>query len=262
MRIPDRGRTGGRASHAIVALAARMRSILLLLAFLLAACGGHEGASLGSGLPGINVARAALSAGSPDLALRVTNGILEKDPSNLSALLIQGDALTMLTRPDEAASSYSKAIAVDPASTDALLGLGRLRLQTDPTEAQRLFLSVLAREPRNLIALNDLGIAYDLQGSHASAQDAYRRALGVNSTMRSTEVNLALSLALSGQAKQAVELLRPLAADPAASRRLRHDLAAALAMAGDKEAATHVLSADLTSDQIERALVAYEKLGS
>ena len=79
--------------------------------------------------------------------------------------------------------------------------------------------------------------------------------------MRAAEVNLALSMALSGQATEAVRLLKPLASDPGAPRRLRHDLAAALAMAGDKQEAAKILSADMTPEQTERALLAYAEFG-
>jgi Flp pilus assembly protein TadD len=50
--------------------------------------------------------------------------------------------------------------------------------------------------------------------------------------MSGAQVNLALSLAMSGRADDAAPLLRPLASAPNASRKLRHDLAALLAMRG------------------------------
>ncbi len=238
-----------------------MRIAIIILASLLSACASQDASSFSSGQPGLNVAQAALSGGSPGLALNVANGILAKDPRNVPALLSQGDALTVLGRPDEAAESYTKALALDPGSVGAGIGLGRLRLRSDPAAAQLAFLNVLQREPRNATALNNLGIAYDLQGDHAGAQSAYRRALAADPAMRAAEVNLALSMALSGQAAEAVQLLRPLAADPDASRRLRHDLAAASAMAGDRQAAARILSTDLTPDQVQRALQAYGALG-
>ena len=228
---------------------------------LLASCGSQDSPRLGNGEPGLNVARAALSGGTPDVALNVANAILAKEPRNVGAMVTQGDALTLLGHLDEAETSYAKAIAADPDSLDGKIGLGRLRLRSDPAQAQVLFLSVLQREPRNEVALNDLGIAYDLQGEHASAQAAYRRALGADPTMRTAEVNLALSMALSGKASDAVQILQPLASDPDASRRIRHDLAAALAMSGDNEAAARMLSGDMTSEQVERALLAFRALG-
>jgi Flp pilus assembly protein TadD len=239
-----------------------MRIALVLLLSLLAACTGRDGLQLGNGQAGLNIARAALSSGSPNIAASVAENILAGNPRDLDALLIRGDALAATGRSTEAVASYEKALAINPGSVGAKVGLGRLHLGTNPAQAELLFLSVLEREPRNAVALNNLGIAHDLQGDHPSAQDAYRRALGADPTMRAAEVNLALSMALHGQAANAVQILAPLARKQEASRRLQHDFAAVLTMAGDKEAARKILSEDLTPEQIERALLGYEALGS
>ncbi len=236
----------------------RIAAIVLVLA--LTACAGRDISLTGNGPPGLDIARAALAGGSPGIALNVTNGILAKDPGNASALVSQGDAFSALGRSDDAQASYAKALAGDPQSVDAQIGLGRLRLNSDPTQAQLLFLKVLQREPRNTVALNDLGVTYDLQGKHAAAQNFYREALGSDPTMRAAEVNLALSMAMSEQAPAAVELLKPLASAPDASRRLRDDYAVALTVAGDKPAAARILGADLTPAQVDRALQAYGEL--
>jgi len=237
-----------------------MRTAPLLLATMLAACANEEGPRLANTRPGLNVARAALAGGSPDIALNVSNGILAKEPRNVPALLTQADALTLLDRPDEAGASYAKAQANNPDSSDAKIGLGRLQLRSDPVQAQASFLSVLEREPRNKIALNNLGIAFDLQGDHAKAQDAYRRAMGLDPSMRAAEVNMALSMALSGHAADAVQILRPIADLPAATPRMRHDLAVALMLAGDQQGAARLLNGDLTPEQVDRALLAYRGL--
>jgi Flp pilus assembly protein TadD len=237
-----------------------MRLTLLVLVSLLTACAGRNG-PVEPGQPGLNVATAALAGGSPNIALNVTNGILATDPGNVPALLAQADAFSALGRPEDAKGNYTKVLTIEPESVTAQIGLGRLHLGSDPARAQALFLGALQREPRNKIALNDLGIAYDLQDQHTSAQDAYRKALGIDSTMRAAEINLALSMALNGQAPDAVRLLKPLASDPSASRRLRHNLAAALAIAGDKAGASQILSADMTPEQTERTLRAYGEFG-
>ncbi len=238
-----------------------MRPLLVLLVFLLAACAGHDSSRIGTGQPGLNVATAALAGGSPDIALNVTRGILANAPANVPALLSQGDALSALGRPEEAKASYAKALANEPGSVGAQIGLGRLALASDAAQAQVFFLGALQHDPSNKVALNDLGIAYDLQGQHVSAQGAYRKALGTDPTMQAAEVNLALSMALSGRAPQAVQLLKPLASEPNAPRRLRQDLAAALAISGDKQAAAQILSADMTPEQTERALQGYGEFG-
>ena len=98
-----------------------------------------------------------------------------------------------------------------------LLGLGRLRLATDPKQAEALFLAALAQNPRNAVALNDLGIAQDLDGRHSEAQTSYAAATGADPDMRAAKVNLALSMALQGRTADAARLLGPVAASPGAT---------------------------------------------
>lgn len=234
----------------------RGTGLALLLLLLLAACSGGA-RPLDGGEPGLNVALAAMRGGSPQVALQVTDGLLAHDPNNESALIVQGDALTTLGRLEDAAASYTKVLARDPLSVGAHIGLGRIRLGTNPAQAEALFLEALRSDPRNTTALNDLGIARDLQGHHATAQDAYSKALGIAPELHAAQVNLALSLAMSGDTDQAVHLLQPLAEQPGASRKLRHDLAAVLTMAGDRAAAERILSVDLSPAEVQQALQAY-----
>jgi Flp pilus assembly protein TadD len=177
-------------------------------------------------------------------------------------LATKGEALTALGRPDEAAIAFSQVLTTDPASVSAQIGLGRIKLATDPVAAEALFLGALSHEPRNGVALNDLGIARDLQGRHTDAQSAYRGALGIDPDMRAAQINLALSLAMSGQSKDAVQLLRPLANKPDASQQLRHDMAAVLAMTGDKTEAEQILGKDLPPDQVKQAMDAFASAAS
>jgi len=235
-----------------------MRSLLLIPVLMLSACAGDGPSRLSTAPPGVNVAQAALAAGAPEVALNVSNGILAREPRKAAALLSQADALSALGRLDEADASYSKLLSVDPDSVPAMIGLGRLRLRTDAGQAKALFQKALQREPRNTIALNDLGIALDLQGDHAAAQASYRRVLGLDPRSRAAEINLALSMALGGRASDAIQMLRPYAADAASDRRARHNLAAAMAMAGDRDGAARLLAQDLPPEQVERALQAYQ----
>lgn len=238
-----------------------MRFFFIAAMAMLAACSSQEAPRLSNATPGINIAHAALASGSSEIALNVSNGILAKEPRDVPALITQGDALTALGRLEEAEASYGKAVSLDSGSIGGQIGLGRLRLRTDPAQAQTLFLRVLQREPRNKIALNNLGIAYDLQGDHAAAQAVYRRLLGADPTLRAAEVNLALSMALSGRAPEAVQMLRPLAGRFDATPRIRHDLAVALTMAGQRDEAAQVMAKDMTSDQVEQALRGFDAAG-
>jgi len=234
-----------------------MQNAALILVLLLAACSRIGLSPPEPGRPGFRVAEAALRGGSPQVALQVAAGMLARDPNNVRALVVQGDAQTMLKQYDQAIDSFGRALRLDPGSVGAEIGMGRLRLGSDPAAAEALFLQALQHEPRNTTAMNDLGIARDLQGHHADAQQAYNQALGIDPELRAAQVNLALSLAMSGDSGRAEQLLRPFASDPGASRKLRHDLAAVLAMAGKHAEAERILSADLSPAEVRQALAAY-----
>ena len=107
-------------------------------------------------------------------------------------------------------------------------------------------------------ALNNMGIARDLQGRHLDAQEAYRAALGINPELSAAQVNLALSMAMSGQGARALPIIRPLAEAPGATRKTRHDYAAVLAMSGRKAEAEAILSQDLTPEEVRQALAEFE----
>jgi Tfp pilus assembly protein PilF len=203
------------------------------------------------------VAQAALRGGSPQIALQIAGSILAREPNNDAVLIIQGEALTQLGRLDEAAASFSVVLQHDAASVGGHIGLGRVRLASDPASAEGLFLEALQREPHNAVALNNLGIARDLQGRHADAQTAYRSAMAANPDMTAAQVNLALSLAMGGRSSDAVQLLRPLASDPGASRQVRHDMAAVLTMGGNRAEAETILSKDLPPQEVRQALDGY-----
>ncbi len=120
-----------------------MKIRILALVLGLAGCADSGSSNLTFGTPGLSVADAALRGGSPQVALQVTVGILARSPDNVEALAVRGDALTMLGQFDDAAASFSRALQRDRSSVRAKTGLGRLRLATNPAEAEILFLEVL-----------------------------------------------------------------------------------------------------------------------
>ena len=240
----------------------RVRSASILIVLLLAACAGSQSGQLAEKPPGMAVARAALVNGAPGMALQICTDVEKRHPRDAAAMVCESDALAALGRRDEAAAALARARKLDPDATDVLMAFGRLRLATDATAAETLFRRVVARDPKNAPAWNDLGVASDLQGHHEEAQRDYGNALGFQPGMRGAEVNLALSMAMSGQADEAVRRLNALAAYSSASPRLRQDLAAALAMAHRPREAATLLQGDLTPGQIRRAVAGWQALPS
>jgi Flp pilus assembly protein TadD len=216
--------------------------------------------ALAAWAPSLHLADAALLGGAPTIALRISDELLAKNPRNVSALVRRSSALIALGRAGEAATSLSKAIEIDPKDTKTLIGLGRLRIVQDPAAAEALFARAIILDPQDAIGLSNLGVARDLQGRHAAAQEAYRMALGVDPTSVPAQVNLGLSMALSGDPSAAVRLLQPLAAAPDAAPRIRQNLALALALSGRRNEASAVLGHDLPSDQVRSALDGFAAL--
>ena len=243
-------------------LIARANTSGMLPAFILAAA--LSGCSFGSpdtgtGGASIDVAEAALNGGSPRVALQVAQTILERSPDNVDALLVRGDALTQLEQNDNAVAAFQRALSKDPTSAHGKLGLARIRLTTDPTEAAGLLRDVLRTAPSNVSALTDLGIALDLLGQHAEAQTFYHRVLHDNPNNMPVQVNLALSLAMSGDSAAALRLIEPLARDQSAPMKIRHNYAAILTMAGRRAEAAAILKPDLSPEDTTRALAAYKQ---
>jgi Flp pilus assembly protein TadD len=200
------------------------------------------------------VAEAALQGGSGQIALQVSEGVLRDSPRNVRALEIKADALTLLGDYDGATEIYQSLLEKDPNSVRATIGMGRIKLAKDPAAAAALFQKVLQRDPGDLTALNNLGIARDLQGRHAEAQVVYRQALAVNPELGSAEVNLALSMAMTGQGAAAIKLIKGKADQPGASEKIRHDYAVVLAMAGHRPEAERVLSESLSAEEARQML--------
>ncbi len=231
---------------------------LLLAAAVLSGCAGIDSTLNGS--PSLETARVALASGSSELALTICNNLVTRLGQEASLLVCRGDALTSMGRTSEATSAYQEALAADANSAPAKLGLGRLYLGSDPARSEALFLDALNNDPRNAQVLNNLGIARDLQGKHADAQVSYGEAIAAAPDLRAPQVNLALSLAMSGKAAEAVRIMRPIGERQDATPRERHDLAAVLAMDGRRDEAARLLRADLEGQQADEAISGFQSL--
>jgi Flp pilus assembly protein TadD len=229
-----------------------VRTLPLVLTLLLAACGGQY--SEHARKEDDAVAQAALNAGTPGAALELADATLKKHPGDIDALIHRGLAMTELGRLDEARQTLRQAVTLQPRNEQALLALGRVQLPVDPAGAEANFESALKQNSVNAAALNDLGIARDLQGHHVDAEAAYRAAITAQPNMTAARVNLALCLAIRGQGGEAIRLMQPLANAPEATLKVKQDYAAVLAMAGKREEAQNILAANLPADEVARAL--------
>jgi Flp pilus assembly protein TadD len=238
----------------------RMLTALVVLSVLAGCAGGPAMTSASGGDSNIRIADAALTSGSPAVALQVLDAALKTDPRNAEMLERQGRANVMLGNTTAAEVSFRRAIAIDPKMPTARLGLAKIIMQKDPVLAGNMFAALVADDAKNTAALVDLGVAFDLQGKHEEAQQAYRKALSLNSSLSSAQQNLGLSLALSGHAEEGAAMLNQLAGSAGDNRKIRDNLAVALTLSGDTSEANRVLREELSAVDAARAMDAYRAL--
>jgi Flp pilus assembly protein TadD len=203
----------------------------------LSGCGMFQASQPHQAQVTLHVADAAMQAGAPDMALRVAEIVLAREPHDVAAMVAKGQALYAMGALDQARAAYREAVAADPTNADAQIGLGRTLVRADPHGAETAFLAALARQPDNVLALNDLGIARDMMGRHQEAQAVYRHALVVSPDSTDVQTNLGLSLALSGDRTGALQTLQPVVNAPQATPMQRADLAVAVAGSAPKPTA-------------------------
>lgn len=187
-----------------------MRHLTLLLpVVLLAACGPQRPYKF-DGQPSLRVAEAAMTGGSPEIAVNVARGILVREPYNVPAQMMLGNALYAMQLFPQAEASYAAVLKTQPNNAAAHLALGRIKLaEQDPAAAERQFRSAAQQEPR-AETFSDLGVALDLQQHPTAAQEEYRRSLKLDPDSAATRLNLSLSLLASGDRVGARAALQPL----------------------------------------------------
>jgi Flp pilus assembly protein TadD len=238
----------------------RMLIALVVLSALAGCAGGSGKMSAGGGDPNVRIADAALSSGTPAVALQVLDAAIRANPRSAEILERQGRANVMLGNTTAAEISFRRAIAIDPKMPAARLGLAKIIMEKDPVQAGNMFAGLVADDPKDTAALVDLGVALDLQGRHEQAQEAYRKALSLNSSLSSAQQNLGLSLALSGRPEEGAAMLNQLAGNAGDNRKIRDNLAVALTLSGDTSEASKVLREELSATDTARALDAYRAL--
>ncbi|MDR3512593.1 MAG: tetratricopeptide repeat protein [Caulobacteraceae bacterium] len=193
----------------------------------------------------IQLARAARSSGDLSAALGLYRRIAGKgaDPA---VQVEYADTLLQSGLIDDAIGVYQ---GIDPrskAGVDALLGLQRCYVRlSEPQKALEYAQRATTLAPHDERAQVDLGVALDAAGRHGEAQASYRLALAVEPRSVAARNDLALSLAITGQYQEAIELLTPMAKSANATPRVRQNLALIYGLKGDRDQAMALSRADL-----------------
>lgn len=147
----------------------------------------------------------------PEMAdLRRALARLAVSPKDVGALIDAGNASLALEDIDAAIGFFGRAEALDPGNARVKLGLaGAYVVSTRPIEALRLFAEAEKGGADASLFAAKRGLAFDLVGDNASAQQQYRLALSRRDDPRVRE-QLAISQAVSGDKKGFEATLLPL----------------------------------------------------
>jgi len=173
---------------------------------------------------------------------------LAENPRDLEALLTAGEAALKLDDPRSAVGFFGRADDLSPKNGRAKAGLGRSMLQLDQVvDGLRLMEEAASLGYSDASLYTDRGLARDLSGNQAGAQQDYQAALQLDPKNELIIRRYAVSLGISGQLEVADAKLKPLLynSDRAAWR----DRAFILAMNGHTKDAL-----DITSRVMPRAL--------
>lgn len=136
---------------------------------------------------------------------------LGANPRDLDALLSAAELSIRLDDLSAAGSFLARADRVSPGSPRALAVRGAILVRTErPGEALRLFTQAEAAGWPAARLAADRGLAFDLVGEQRRAQTDYRLAMRAGDASDEVRRRLALSLAIAGKQREALDELAPL----------------------------------------------------
>lgn len=190
----------------------------------------------------LRVARAMRASGDAASAVSIYQGLAAGQPADAPVKIELGDAMLDAGLIDDAIGVYSAAAG----DARAQLGLARAQLALGhPDKALPFAEKAAALDARSVPALNLRGVVLDRLGRHPEAQACYRSLLKLSPQSIAGRTNLALSLALTGQYAEALDILQPIARSANATPQDRQNLAFVYGLKGDIAAARALGRVDL-----------------
>ncbi|MBT2189085.1 tetratricopeptide repeat protein [Sphingobium nicotianae] len=194
----------------------------------------------------IRLASAFRAAGDYRSAIQVYRRLLSQKASSPDLRLELGETLIDAGLIDDAIGVFLAVSAEFPDNGQAQLGLARANLMLNsPPEALKYVEKAAALDQSNQRILIVRGVILDRLGRHSEAQASYRAALSLEPRSVAARNDLALSLALSGQYKEAIDILTPIARSADATAGDRQNLAFVLGLSGDVKGALALSRVDL-----------------
>jgi len=138
----------------------------------------------------------AVGRGKPDYfkqAQTMANKVLAKDPKNLAALILSGNASAGLQDYRSSVDLFEQVLTLDPSNLAAFISLGSSQaLQKNYPEAENAFLKAHQIDPKNKLAMISLANYYQAVGDAMKAEAAFKEALSAYPSDRSIYVQAVL----------------------------------------------------------------------
>lgn len=209
----------------------------------------------------MRIGEAARAGGDYSNAVAVFRRAAEIEPRLPAPFVAIGDSLMALDAVNEAILAYHSALARDGSYLPALRGLAKAYIKTGRPELALAPLDqAIALNPLDPKLLVLLGLVADAEGQHQQAQAYYHRGLQRAPGDPALTVDLALSLALSGNYADAIAVLQPMAAAPTGSAQERQSLALIFGLQGRLAEASRLGRIDLDEASVEHNLAYYGML--
>jgi len=195
----------------------------------------------------LRLARAARAAGDYVSAINLYRTVIASHPQSEALVVELGDTMLDLGAVDEAIGVYNKVDLKSSARAGAEVGLGRAQLALHQTDAALTHFDAAAMlAPKDAKALLGRGVALDILDRHKEAQESYRQVIADNPQNVAARNDLALSLALSGDYAQAAAILQPIAMSPTATEKIRQNMALIYGLQGNTQQAERISRVDLS----------------
>jgi Flp pilus assembly protein TadD len=204
---------------------------------------------------------AAHAAGDLATAVGLYRRAAGLNPSAPAPFVGAGNTLLEMGQINEAIVAYNSALARDSQDPEALRGVARAYLKSGKPELAGQPLSVAYKNtPDDPKLLELIGVADDFSGQHLEAQARYRRGLELLPFDPALSLDLAMSLALTGNYPEAIAILRPIAVGPTSTPRERQTLALIYGLQGNRLAAEQMARRDLDPQSTQRNLAYFDSL--
>jgi Flp pilus assembly protein TadD len=209
----------------------------------------------------LRLARASRANGDLASAVNFYNELNTRTHADDVILVEYGNVLVDVGAADDAIDVFSKVAARSAVRVAALLGQERAHLAlAQPDKALADVEQATALAPRDTRVLLGLGVVLDVLDRHRDAQAQYRAVLAQAPRHVGARNNLALSLALTGQFAEALDIITPMAKSLNATPKVRQNLALIYGLMGDRGRAEALSRVDLDASATAANLRLFELL--